>query len=69
MSQLHLAETEPQPVNSDALIQIQHRRRIFWCAYAIDRAVCSSYDFPSSIPDNHITVPVGVESIMRGLGS
>ncbi|KAH7006976.1 fungal-specific transcription factor domain-containing protein [Ilyonectria destructans] len=58
MSQLHLAETEPQPVSSDALIQIQHRRRIFWCAYAIDRAVCSSYDFPSSIPDNHITVPI-----------
>ncbi|KAH7176894.1 fungal-specific transcription factor domain-containing protein [Dactylonectria macrodidyma] len=58
MSQLHLAETEPQPVNRDALIQIQHRRRIFWCAYAIERAVCSSYDFPTSIPDNHITVPV-----------
>uniref|UniRef100_A0A8H7KCW2 Xylanolytic transcriptional activator regulatory domain-containing protein n=1 Tax=Bionectria ochroleuca TaxID=29856 RepID=A0A8H7KCW2_BIOOC len=58
MAQLHLAETEPQPTDTDALLQIQHRRKIFWCAYAIDRAVCSSFDFPTSIPDNHITVDI-----------
>jgi hypothetical protein len=63
LAQLHLAETEPPPVNSDALIHIQHRRRIFWCAYAIDRAVCSSYDLPFSVPDNHITVAVGISCI------
>ncbi|KAH8895609.1 hypothetical protein GQ53DRAFT_682232 [Thozetella sp. PMI_491] len=58
MSQLHLAETEPPPVNIEAFIQIQLRRRVFWCAYAIDRAVCSSYDLPVSISDNHITVQI-----------
>lgn len=57
-SQLHLAETEPRPTSNEALIHIQHRRRVFWCAYGIDRAVCSSYGLPCSIPDNQITVPV-----------
>ncbi|RAO67306.1 uncharacterized protein BHQ10_003318 [Talaromyces amestolkiae] len=58
MSQMHLAETEPDPINGDALIHIQHRRRVFWCAYAMDRAVCSSFHIPCSIPDNQITVPL-----------
>jgi hypothetical protein len=58
MSQMHLAETEPEPINGDALVHIQHRRRVFWCAYAMDRAVCSSFHIPCSIPDNQITVPV-----------
>ncbi|EXJ78707.1 hypothetical protein A1O1_09109 [Capronia coronata CBS 617.96] len=56
MAQLHLAETEPAPVSRDAQIQIQVRRRVFWCAYTLDRAVCSSYDFPCCVPDHHITV-------------
>ncbi|KAJ9137074.1 Transcriptional activator protein acu [Pleurostoma richardsiae] len=57
-SQLHLVETEQQPLNSDALMQIQHRRRVFWCAYAMDRVVCSAYDLPCSVSDNHITLPM-----------
>ncbi|KAK6085192.1 fungal specific transcription factor domain-containing protein [Seiridium cupressi] len=32
MAQLHLAETEPAPINCDAVVHIQHRRRVFWCA-------------------------------------
>ena len=63
MAQLHLVEAEPEPFDSDTLIKIQHRRRIFWCAYGIDRAVCSSYDYPYSIPDSHITVPVSSKPI------
>ncbi|ETS84225.1 hypothetical protein PFICI_02250 [Pestalotiopsis fici W106-1] len=57
MAQLHLVETEPLGSDRDSSLHVQHRRRIFWCSYAIDRAVCSSYDFPFSIPDHHITVP------------
>lgn len=67
MAQLHLAETEPQPTDADTLLQIQHRRKIFWCAYAIDRAVCSSFDFPTSIPDNHITVAVSTPRFLDTL--
>jgi hypothetical protein len=60
VSQYHLAETEPQQVSRDDFIEIQLRRRTFWCAYAIDRAVCSTFDFPCSIPDDNITVAVGL---------
>jgi hypothetical protein len=65
MAQFHLIETEPAPENSEVLIQIQRRRRVFWCSYAIDRAVCSSYDFPFSIPDHHITVPASQQQCGR----
>ncbi|KAI0485350.1 fungal-specific transcription factor domain-containing protein [Xylariaceae sp. FL0804] len=57
MAQLHLAETEPAASSGDALIETQHRRRVFWSVYAIDRAVCSSFDLPCSIADSYITVP------------
>ncbi|CAK7232800.1 hypothetical protein SCUCBS95973_008379 [Sporothrix curviconia] len=56
-ARLHLKEEEPKPVTPETLIQIQHRRRIFWCAYAIDRSICSVYDLPVSVADHHITVP------------
>ncbi|EEU36782.1 uncharacterized protein NECHADRAFT_88944 [Fusarium vanettenii 77-13-4] len=36
----------------------EHRRRVFWCAYGIDRAICSTYDLPSCISDSYITVPI-----------
>lgn len=58
MSQFHLVETEPQMVTRDDYVEIQLRRRVFWCAYAIDRAVCATFDFPCSIPDNNITAPM-----------
>ena len=58
MSQFHLLETEPQMINRDDYVEIQLRRRVFWCAYAIDRAVCATFDFPFSIPDANITAPV-----------
>lgn len=60
MAQLHVAGAEPEAISSDAWIQIQMRRRVFWCAYALDRAVCSTYDLPCNIPDSHITTSVRV---------
>jgi hypothetical protein len=57
-NQLHLADAEPRPTDNSALIQTQLRRRVFWCAYAVDRVVCVSHDLPASIADHHITVPV-----------
>lgn len=30
MAQLHLADTEPKPVNAATKVQIQMRRRVFW---------------------------------------
>ncbi|RSL52130.1 hypothetical protein CEP53_008184 [Fusarium sp. AF-6] len=62
MAQLHLADPEPgpepSPVTGEAFIRNQHRRRVFWCAYGIDRAICSTYDLPSCISDSYITVPI-----------
>ena len=57
-NQLHLADAEPEPTDNSALVQIQLRRRIFWCAYTVDRVVCGSHDLPISVADHHITVPV-----------
>ncbi|RAR00960.1 fungal specific transcription factor domain-containing protein [Stemphylium lycopersici] len=54
--QLHLFETEPKPVNVQARLAIQVRRRCFWCAYLLDRLVMSAFDLPPSIPDSMITV-------------
>jgi hypothetical protein len=56
MAQLHLADAEPEPVDAAAKIQIQMRRRVFWSAYALDRAVGTAFDLPFSIPDYQITV-------------
>ncbi|KAI1333758.1 fungal-specific transcription factor domain-containing protein [Xylariaceae sp. FL0016] len=56
MSQLHLAHAEPDPVDVSTRIQIQSRRRVFWSAYALDRAVGTMFDLPFSVPDYQITV-------------
>ncbi|KAI0017117.1 fungal-specific transcription factor domain-containing protein [Xylariomycetidae sp. FL0641] len=56
MSQLHLANAEPDSPNAPAKVQIQMRRRVFWSAYALDRAVGTMFDLPFSIPDYQITV-------------
>ena len=66
MSQFHLIETEPQMISRDDYVEIQLRRRVFWCAYAIDRAVCATFDFPCSLPDDNITVPVSVAHLLAG---
>jgi hypothetical protein len=56
MAQLHLAEAEPEPTDVIGKVQIQMRRRVFWSAYALDRAVGTAFDLPFSIPDYQITV-------------
>ncbi|KAH9906065.1 fungal-specific transcription factor domain-containing protein [Xylariomycetidae sp. FL2044] len=56
MSQLHLADAEPSPTDVAAKVQVQTRRRVFWSAYALDRAVGTMFDLPFSIPDYQITV-------------
>lgn len=56
MAQLHLAEAEPPPINVEAKVQSQLRRRVFWSAYALDRTVGTIFDLPFSIPDYQITV-------------
>ncbi|KAF2123018.1 hypothetical protein BDV96DRAFT_639569 [Lophiotrema nucula] len=53
--QLHLADTEPIPIEPSIRLQNQVRRRCFWCAYKLDRLVMSSFDLPPSIPDAMIT--------------
>ena len=56
MAQLHLADAEPEPVDAAAKVQIQMRRRVFWSAYALDRAVGTAFDLAFSVPDYQITV-------------
>lgn len=56
MAQLHLADAEPEPTDDRAKVRIQMRRRVFWSAYALDRAVGTALDLPFSIPDYQITV-------------
>lgn len=41
----------------DAL-EIDMRRRLFWCAYKMDRLLSQSLGRPPSIPDGFINVPV-----------
>lgn len=55
MTQLHLDEGEPDPVDVAAKVEIQMRRRVFWSAYALDRTVGTMFDLPFSIPDYQIT--------------
>ncbi|KAF6805580.1 fungal specific transcription factor domain-containing protein [Colletotrichum sojae] len=57
MAQLHLADTEPRDaaVSVAARVEAQMRRRVFWSAYALDRAVCTTFDLPFSVPDYQIT--------------
>lgn len=49
--QIHLAETEPEPVNSTVRFENQVRRRCFWSAYCMDRLVMASFELPPSISD------------------
>ncbi|KAG4413105.1 hypothetical protein IFR04_013757 [Cadophora malorum] len=56
MAQFHLADAEPEPTDVAAKVQIQMRRRVFWSAYTLDRAVSTALDLPFSIPDYQITV-------------
>ncbi|KAI8164652.1 Pyrimidine pathway regulatory protein 1 [Colletotrichum sp. SAR 10_70] len=56
MAQLHRADAEPLPVSVQAKIDAQLRRRVFWSAYTLDRAVGTMFDLPFSVPDYQITV-------------
>lgn len=55
MAQLHLADAEPAPIDAETKIRIQIRRRVFWCAYALDRVTGAMFDLPFSVPDYQIT--------------
>ncbi|KAL0783222.1 hypothetical protein CaCOL14_001128 [Colletotrichum acutatum] len=63
MAQLHLADAEPHispsapsPETAATKLRIQIRRRVFWSAYTLDRAVDTTFDLPFSVPDYQITV-------------
>ncbi|GKT58118.1 zn(II)2Cys6 transcription factor [Colletotrichum tofieldiae] len=57
MAQLHLADAEPTPpLDVTSKIRVQMRRRVFWSAYTLDRAVGTMFDLPFSVPDYQITV-------------
>ncbi|KAH0423942.1 fungal specific transcription factor domain-containing protein [Colletotrichum camelliae] len=56
MAQLHRADAEPPPLSVGAKIDTQMRRRVFWSAYTLDRAVGTMFDLPFSVPDYQITV-------------
>ncbi|GKT41273.1 pyrimidine pathway regulatory protein 1 [Colletotrichum spaethianum] len=57
MAQLHLADAEPSPpLDVATRIRVQMRRRVFWSAYTLDRAVSTMFDLPFSVPDYQITV-------------
>lgn len=58
VAQFHLAESEPEPVDAAARMEIQMRRRAFWVAYGLDRLACGVLRLPFSISDDNITVPV-----------
>ncbi|RDW57640.1 hypothetical protein BP6252_13722 [Coleophoma cylindrospora] len=57
-AQLHLANTEPRPLNGHIHVEIQMHRRIFWCAYHLDRLVSAAFDLPVSIPDTAIDAKI-----------
>lgn len=54
-SQLHLNETEPEPVDPSVRLDNQVRRRCFWSAYCLDRLIMASFELPPSISDVMIT--------------
>lgn len=47
---------EPPKSSSLDPLTLDLRRRVFWCAYGMDRAVCSALQRPLSIPDPAISV-------------
>ncbi|KAH7014112.1 uncharacterized protein B0I36DRAFT_369106 [Microdochium trichocladiopsis] len=56
MAQLHCAAAEPEPSDVAARVHIQMRRRVFWCAYKLDRTVGATFHLPCAVSDSHITV-------------
>ncbi|KXJ88953.1 hypothetical protein Micbo1qcDRAFT_235373 [Microdochium bolleyi] len=56
MAQLHCAAAEPEPSDVAARVRIQMRRRVFWCAYKLDRTVGATFHLPCAVSDSHITV-------------
>jgi hypothetical protein len=51
--ELGLHREAPEALNFDQLT-LDLRRRLFWCAYNFDRAICSALQRPLSIPDQSI---------------
>lgn len=39
-------------------IQLELRKRVFWCAYDLDRSAAITFGRPFGIPDNEIDVEV-----------
>ena len=58
-------EHNVQVDNIDTL-ELDMRRRLFWCTYKMDRLVAQALGRPPSIPDGFISVPVSQTRI--GLG-
>ncbi|KAL8417329.1 hypothetical protein RB596_007449 [Gaeumannomyces avenae] len=48
-------EEEEEEKRRDPAIRAQVRRRVFWSAYALDRAVGAALDLPPAVPDAHVT--------------
>lgn len=46
------------PVDQLDSLELDMRRRLFWCTYKMDRLLCISLGRPPSIPDGYINVPV-----------
>ncbi|KAK6385499.1 uncharacterized protein PV06_08237 [Exophiala oligosperma] len=58
VARFHLVESEPEPTDAAARLEIQMRRRVFWVAYGLDRLACGVLRLPFSISDDNITVPL-----------
>lgn len=57
-------EHNAQVEQLDAL-EIDMRRRLFWCTYKMDRLMSQSLGRPPSIPDGFINVPVSLPCVGR----
>ncbi|KAI9729375.1 MAG: hypothetical protein M1834_006899 [Cirrosporium novae-zelandiae] len=56
MGQLHISESVLGLSNKATFQELQTRRRVFWSAYALDRAVGTAFDLPFTISDDNISV-------------
>ena len=45
------------PVDHLDQLELEMRRRLFWCTYKLDRLLCFALGRPPSIPDGYINVP------------
>ncbi|KAK2040612.1 hypothetical protein LZ31DRAFT_597907 [Colletotrichum somersetense] len=62
MAQLHIADAKPSPpLDVASEVRVQMRRRVFWSAYALDRAVGTMSELPFSLPDYQITLKMYTE--------